>query len=165
VLANSDSVSLNSWFQSKSSHTRDEKLEPAISNAVNGAIDASWSAPEIRNSVRDLLMHFHDAVFVGKERGCKIAKEHFNERWGDEGDESALPARFCAPSRARNKQIVESALLLASVFGDLPHDAARLIEAGDIVDQLVLWLMNYEFLQSGEAALFIRSIFECAGRV
>lgn len=42
----------------------------------------------------------------------------------------------------------------------LPDDV-KLLEAGDLIDQLGLWLHQYNFLPAAQLHDFARSLFEC----
>ena len=70
------------------------------------------------------------------------------------------PRHLCAPFGGSGTQLSKAAAPLAALMATLPDDV-KLLEAGDLIDQLALWLDQYNFLQGAQLHDFARSLFEC----
>ena len=69
-------------------------------------------------------------------------------------------ARMCAAFKGTKRQLQAAARPLARVMAGLPEHV-RAVEAMDMVDQLSLWLHQYNFLPVAQLHDFARSLFQC----
>lgn len=70
------------------------------------------------------------------------------------------PRLFCAPFGGSEAKLVEKSASLAALMATLPADV-QMLEAGDLIDQLALWLHQFDFLPIAQLHDFARSLFKC----
>ena len=72
------------------------------------------------------------------------------------------PRHLCAPFGGTDTKLSKAAAPLAALMATLPDDV-KMLEAGDLIDQLALWLHQYNFLPAAHLHDFARSLFQCDG--
>ena len=70
------------------------------------------------------------------------------------------PRHLCAPFGGTDTKLSKAAAPLAALMATLPDDV-KMLEAGDLIDQLALWLHQYNFLPAAHLHDFARSLFQC----
>ena len=70
------------------------------------------------------------------------------------------PRHLCGPFDGSEAQVSKAAKPLVALMATLPGDV-KMLEAGDLIDQLALWLHQYNFLPAAQLHDFARSLFQC----
>jgi hypothetical protein len=179
VVSLNATISYNVWWEDQAARARHE-LAGHISGGINGVIDMAWvKQPRLMVACARAFAAATLAAIFGD--AAEYARELYHERYEpllvggqagggvpafDAGYTAELERAMCSPyggvepTAAAQAKVRAAAAPLVAAFGRLPADAVR-VEAGDFVDQLALWLAQYNFLPSTELHKFAQSLYLC----
>ena len=170
VVALNTTISYNVWWSDHLSEAR-QQMQQHISGGLNGLLDMDWAKkpPLMVAMARAFVLEVLDQLFDGTD-GPSIARELWEQRYKPlfaEGSPASgvlkgqvSAKQVCARFQGTPSKLKRAAAPLADLMRTLPEDI-QLVEAGDLIDQLALWLNQYNFLPIPVLHDFPRSLFHC----